>query len=354
MLSVAFFLHRRRTSKSPMPKLFMSLSNDDTIQEIPSGSTDSIPIAADETIPPPTIFLPCIPNNTSLPCTEVGSFSVGTSPRDNLMDEINHYPRLESPCSVFTRTRTKESVQRVPDTPMNIAPLGPCQGVREIFAPPGKLGFLLKQTPDGCMVQSIKADSPMLDIMFESDLILSVNNMVSFIIILQGKRCFYRACILLDHVLSTYGCILYMYYIHPTQDVSNINVRQLTHWIAENVNIYKKFAVINKGDPNNQSLSCLQTHPELGNANNIRDNEPPRSKTVPSRRGLSPSSMACLPDPNVKRNVIAPPGMLGVMFKQSFHGCLVHSVTPESTMRGKLFEGDRILTLNDKVRTSTQ
>jgi hypothetical protein len=146
----------------------------------------------------------------------VGSFSVGTSPRDNLLtDEINHYPRLESPCSVFTRTRTKESVhppQYVPDTPMNnITPLGrPCQGVREIFAPPGKLGFLLKQTPDGCMVQSIKADSPMLDIMFESDLILSVNNMVSFIIILQGKR-------LLDHVLSTYGCILYMYYFssHP-------------------------------------------------------------------------------------------------------------------------------------------
>jgi hypothetical protein len=139
---------------------------------------------------------------------------------------------------------------------------------------------------------------------------------------------------------------------HPTQDVSNINVRQLTHWIAENVNIYKKFTVINKGDPNNQSLSCLQTHAELGNATNIRDNEPPRSKKVPLRRGMSP----CLPDavvPNVKRTVVAPPGKLGVMFKQSFHGCLVHSVTPESTMRGKLFEGDRILTLNDKVRTST-
>lgn len=190
MLSVAYYLHRRRASTSPMPKLFTSLSNDDTIQEIPSGSTDSLTINADEKTdpPPPTIFLPCIPNNTSLPCTEVGSFSVGTSPRDNLTDEINHYPRLESPCSVFTRTRTKESVQPpqyVPDTPMNnITPLGrPCRSdVREIFAPPGKLGFLLKQTPDGCMVQSIKADSPMLDIMFESDLILSVNNMVSFII----------------------------------------------------------------------------------------------------------------------------------------------------------------------------
>jgi hypothetical protein len=189
MLSVACFLHRRRaSSKFPMPKLFMSLSNDDTLQEIPSGSTDSIPITAEEVTdpPPPTIFLPCIPNNTSLPCTEVGSFSVGTSPRDSLTDEIHHYPHLESPCSVFTRTRTKELLVQppqcvVPDTPMNIPPLGrPCRGdVREIFAPPGKLGFLLQQTPDGCMVQSIKADSPMLDIMFESDLILSVNNMVS-------------------------------------------------------------------------------------------------------------------------------------------------------------------------------
>jgi hypothetical protein len=138
------------------------------------------------------------------------------------------------------------------------------------------------------------------------------------------------------------------------QDVSNLNVRQLTHWIAENVNIYRKFTVINKRDRNNQSLSCLQKHAEQGNANNIRDIEP-QSKTVPSRRGMSPSSMACLPDavPNIKRNVIAPPGKLGVMFKQSFHGCLVHSVTPESTMLGMLFEGDRILTLNDKVRTST-
>ena len=144
-----------------------------------------------------------------------------------------------------------------------------------------------------------------------------------------------------------------MYYF-SSQDVSNLNVRQLTHWIAENVNIYRKFTVINKRDRNKQSFSCLQKHAEQGNANNIRDIEP-QSKTVPSRRGMSPSSMACLPDavPNIKRNVIAPPGKLGVMFKQSFHGCLVHSVTPESTMLGMLFEGDRILTLNDKVRTST-
>lgn len=181
MLSVACCLHRRRASKSQMPKLFMSLSNDDTTQEIPSGSTDSITITAEETDPPPTIFLPCIPNS-SLPCTEVGSISVGTSPRDNLTDEINHYPHLESPCSVFTRTRTKELVPppQCVDTPTNTTPLGPCRDIiREIFAPPGKLGFLLKQTPDGCMVQSIKPDSPMLEIMFESDLILSVNNMVS-------------------------------------------------------------------------------------------------------------------------------------------------------------------------------
>lgn len=145
---------------------------------------------------------------------------------------------------------------------------------------------------------------------------------------------------------------MYTILYFSTQDVSNINVRQLTHWIAENVNIYKKFTVINKGDRNNRSLSCLQMHAEQVNANNIRDKEP-RSKIM--RHGMSPSSMACLPDavPSIKRNVIAPPGKLGVMFKQSFHGCLVHSVTPESTMRGKLFEGDRILTLNDKVRTST-
>ena len=181
ILSVACCLHRRRANVSPMPKLFMSLSNDDTLQEIPSGSTDSITITAEETDPPPTIFLPCIPNS-SLPCTEVGSFSVGTSPRDNLTDEINHYPHLESPFSVFTRTRTQELVPppQCVDTPTNITPIGSCRDdVREIFAPPGKLGFLLKQTPDGCIVQSIKADSPMLEIMFESDLILSVNNMVS-------------------------------------------------------------------------------------------------------------------------------------------------------------------------------
>ena len=181
ILSVACCLHRRLANESPMPKLFMSLSNDDTLREIPSGSTDSVTITAEETDPPPTIFLPCIPNS-SLPCTEVGSFGVGTSPRDNLKDEINHYPHLESPCSVFTRTRTQELVPppQCVDTPTNITPIGSCRDdVREIFAPPGKLGFLLKQTPDGCIVQSIKADSPMLEIMFESDLILSVNNMVS-------------------------------------------------------------------------------------------------------------------------------------------------------------------------------
>jgi hypothetical protein len=50
---------------------------------------------------------------------------------------------------------------------------------RTVVAPPGKFGIILKQSLHGCMIQSVKPDSPMLGILLPDDLILSFNDIVS-------------------------------------------------------------------------------------------------------------------------------------------------------------------------------
>jgi hypothetical protein len=77
-----------------------------------------------------------------------------------------------------------------------------------------------------------------------------------------------------------------------------------------------------------------------------RSNEP-----VPSQCVGSPTSMICFPESrsNEKRDVIAPPGKLGIILKQSLFGCMIQSVKPESPMLGILFPEDLILSFNDVV-----
>jgi hypothetical protein len=50
---------------------------------------------------------------------------------------------------------------------------------RTVILPPGKSGIILKQSLNGCMIQSVKPDSPMLGILLPDDLILSFNDIVS-------------------------------------------------------------------------------------------------------------------------------------------------------------------------------
>ena len=52
------------------------------------------------------------------------------------------------------------------------------------------------------------------------------------------------------------------------------------------------------------------------------------------------------PPENIERTVSAPPGKLGIIIKRSPHGCVIHTVKPESPLDGKLFGGDVILKLN--------
>ena len=50
----------------------------------------------------------------------------------------------------------------------------------------------------------------------------------------------------------------------------------------------------------------------------------------------------------VKRNVIAPPGKLGIIIKQSLKGCMIHGVKSGSPTEGRLFGEDLIVALNDE------
>jgi hypothetical protein len=53
---------------------------------------------------------------------------------------------------------------------------------RTVLSPPGKLGIILIQSHYGCMIQSVKPESPMLGRLLPGDLILSFNDIVSGII----------------------------------------------------------------------------------------------------------------------------------------------------------------------------
>ena len=111
---------------------------------------------------------------------------------------------------------------------------------RTVLAPPGKLGIILIQSQYGCMIQSVKSESPMLGILLPGDLILSFNDIV-------GVEIF---CHLSDGNLSTYSTNVY--HISP-QDVLGLNVRQLTHLMSENINTKKKFTVVNKSGRSSSS-----------------------------------------------------------------------------------------------------
>jgi hypothetical protein len=79
-------------------------------------------------------------------------------------------------------------------------------------------------------------------------------------------------------------------------------------------------------------------------------------KPLPLKSVVSPMSMTCLAESssNTKRDVIAPPGKLGIILKQSLHGCMIQSVKPESPMLGILLPDDLILSFNDIVSAILQ
>ncbi|KAL7550520.1 hypothetical protein ACHAWF_013737 [Thalassiosira exigua] len=52
------------------------------------------------------------------------------------------------------------------------------------------------------------------------------------------------------------------------------------------------------------------------------------------------------PPVRFERQVIAPPGKLGIVLKQSVHGCAVHCVKPGSSVEGKMFGEDLIVGFN--------
>ena len=97
-----------------------------------------------------------------------------------------------------------------------------------------------------------------------------------------------------------------------------------------------KFTVISKRDHlPNQMRHPKKRHAKLENANG---------------QDLDPR-LICLPEwsQRTKRDVIAPPGKLGIILKQGLYGPMIHSVKPESSMAGRLFEEDLIISFNDRV-----
>jgi len=78
---------------------------------------------------------------------------------------------------------------------------------RIVIAPPGKLGIIIKQSVEGCMIHNVKPNSPMKGLLFGEDLILSLNG----------------------------------------EDISGYSAHQLTILIAKHVGEQRRFVVVSMG-----------------------------------------------------------------------------------------------------------
>ncbi len=133
-------------------------------------------------------------------------------------------------------------------------------------------------------------------------------------------------------------------------------MRHLTHFIAENIKSEMRFTVINKGNP---VLCTVNSHKLLNQRYSKYQHAYQKSKNGKDlesqlNAGASlwaPPSIICLPELsfNTKREVVAPPGKLGIIIKPSLYGFMIQSVKPESPMLGILFPEDLILSFNDMV-----
>jgi hypothetical protein len=152
---VAAVLHRNR--RFPEPKICLNFTDaEETFHELPSGcDSGSMSVQID--------FLP------------------DAEPKRQ-PDAFNQNPRFQLlPPSLISLARLKEPVPSqcvASPTSMICFPESRSNEKRDVIAPPGKLGIILKQSLFGCMIQSVKPESPMLGILFPDDLILSFNNMV--------------------------------------------------------------------------------------------------------------------------------------------------------------------------------
>ena len=308
----AAVLHRNR--RFPETKILLKFSKDEeTFRELPWGYDSGSMGVQIESGLPSAVFIP-----DAKPNRHPNAFNQNT--RFELV-----------PPSLISRARSNEPVPSQcvgSPTSMICFPESISNEKRDVIAPPGKLGIILKQSLYGCMIQSVKPESPLLGILFPEDLILSFNDVVC-------KEGFSHP---LHHNVSKHSMNAYHLSL---QDVLEFSARHLTQLIAENIKSEMRFTVISKGDP---VLRTLNSH-------NLPNQRPCtyQFNAVPSRR--TPSSMICLPESsfNTKRDVMAPPGKLGIILKQSLYGCMIQSVKPESPMLGILFPEDLILSFNDVV-----
>ena len=323
----AAVLHRNR--RFPEPKILLKFSKDEeTFRELPWGYDSGSMGVQIESGLPSAVFLP------------------DAKPKRR-PDAFNQNTRFELvPPSLISRARSKEPVPSQcvgSPTSMICLPEPISNEKRDVIAPPGKLGIILKQSLYGCMIQSVKPESPLLGIFFPEDLILSFNDVVC-------KEGFSHP---LHHNMSKHSTNAYHLSL---QDVLEFNARHLTQLIAENIKSEMRFTVISKGDPVLRTLNshnlpnqrpCKYQH-AIRQTKKCQELES-RFNAVPSRR--APSSIIRLPESsfNTKRDVMAPPGKLGIILKQSLYGCMIQSVKPESPMLGILFPEDLILSFNDVV-----
>jgi hypothetical protein len=168
---VVTVLHR--CSRSPERMVFFDISKEDeTCREMP-GASGSMSFQT-ESGPPGTVFFPG-EESTCQPDLFGQSFE------------------LLPPSSIYRAQSKVPLPLKCATSPMSMACLAESSfnTKREVIAPPGKLGIILKQSLQGCMIQSVKSDSPMLGILLPDDLILSFNDIVSATLqdILQCNLC---------------------------------------------------------------------------------------------------------------------------------------------------------------------
>jgi len=215
---------------------------------------------------------------------------------------------------------TKPSVADVHSAMENTKPS------RTVIAPPGKLGLIVDTTAEGPIVHELNPGSPMEGVIFPGDIIVSI-----------------------DHV-----------------DTRAMSAKAISSIMTETANQSRTFTIV-KDDGTGAHNDVPLTNNQLSVGGSEQLTSPPTQseETTPlpifnkvkvSAPTATDNELESAMDPGHEneaesirriRTVIAPSGKLGLIIDTTSEGPIVHKLKPDSPMKGLLFPGDIIVSIDN-------
>lgn len=204
-------VQRAKSSKSGAKEVHDDKKSTESMDELREQFMPAVPLA---------IYAPNLVNTEEGNLEEEMEKIVPETPRQTSAEAPKIQPLPPPSDAGKTRSRSTRSNERATHSQVAASPTsttcipeqpnrqgivkGPVRSKRHVNAPPGKLGIIIKQGLQGCMIHSVKPGSPMAGLLFAEDLILSLDD----------------------------------------QDVTGYSASQLTILLAKNIDHSKKFTVL--------------------------------------------------------------------------------------------------------------